>query len=157
IENADKFGARDSGFFGEISHRQLVAKAAEARAVHAGELEVFAGQSRSNYIEFVQPNDTVNPPRTGDLRNYPNIINQQSVILYRFDFVDRRRRPGLIEQLFSRDKRDAPAGILGLFEKLVALMLAGDANDVVFHHGFYFASKEWHNLLVKTKKQRVNL
>jgi hypothetical protein len=31
-------------------------------------------------------------------------------------------------------------------------LLAGYANDVLFHLEVYFDSKEWHNLAVKTKE-----
>src|SRR5262245_30469325 len=119
-------------------------------------------QRTRDHIELVEADNAVDMLCAGDVRNCTNIIDRQSVIFNGTNIVDRRPRPGRIEQLFSRDQRDAPARNLGLFEKIVALLLAGDADDVVFHTTtgcqtrrdrqtnslsyFYFASKEWHNL-----------
>jgi hypothetical protein len=51
-----------------------------------------------------------------------------------FDVSERRPDPRLIEKFLARYESDTPAGILSFFEKLISLMFASDADDMIFHN-----------------------
>ena len=86
-----------------------------------------------NNLEFVQADDSVDRTRTGDIRDRPHVFAGQRVVLDRLHIVQRGPHPRFVEQLLTRHERDVPAGILGLVEKLVALVFACDADDVALH------------------------
>ena len=114
---------------------------------------MLSGKRRCNYIKFVKADNAVDILRTRKIGDRANIIDRQSVIFYRSDIVDRGPRPRLVKQLFAGHQSHMPAALMSFLKKLIPFVLAGNADDVVFHPRFYFVSKEWHNLAVKTKKQ----
>ena len=103
------------------------------RAGHAAKQQVLARAGGGQHIEFIQPHDTVDRLGAGDIHHGANIILDRRIIVDRFYIIEAGPHPGLVQQLFTRNKRYVPPGILTFFKKLVTLVFARDANYVVFH------------------------
>ena len=103
------------------------------RAGHAAQQQVLARAGGRQHIEFIKPHDAVDRLRAGYIHHSANIILDRRVIVDRFYIIETGPHPGLVQQLFTRNKRHVPPRILTFFEKLVTLVLARDANYVVFH------------------------
>lgn len=169
VESPDEFGTRNSVGRRKVAHCQFVAKTPQIRARHARQLEMFACKSCSNNVEFVQPDDLVNWAFANNICRRSNIIAGLCVIRNGLRVVDRRPRPRFVEQLFTRDERDVPAGVVTFLDKLAALKITRDNDDILVHkpvlasphtetnnqsNKLHFELKEWHNLAVKTIDRR---
>lgn len=137
IEYARKFRTGDAVLGRQVPHREFVAKASQERAVHSGELKVFARKGGSYYVEFIKPDDAVDLFGSRDIRDRPNIIHRLSIIFDRANLADRIPRPRRIEQLLARNERNAPAVRICLLKKLIAFVFAGNADDVVLHRSMH--------------------
>ena len=95
---------------------------------------MFARLCGSKNIKFIQADDPPDRIRSRDVGDRAYIFIAGRYIGNCFDIVDRIPSPGRTEQLFAGHERDIPPRIFGFFDKLVALVFAGNADNVFVHN-----------------------
>ena len=133
VEYTGEFRTRNTSGRGYVSHRQLVAKPQSVGARHSGHLHVLTGACGRHHVKFIQADDTIDRTGASDIRDCTYIFAGQRVVLDSPNVIQSGPHPRLVQQLFSCDEGHVPACILSLVEKLVAFVLACNADDVTLH------------------------
>src|SRR4051812_15899385 len=94
---------------------------------------MLACKSSRDDVKFVEADDTVYPLRSREIGDGTYVVDRQGLVLNGLSRAESGPGPGRVEKLLTRDQRYIPTDVMGFLQKLVSLVFAGYANDMILH------------------------
>src|SRR5687768_2336150 len=129
VQYRHELGHEDPALLGLHAHRELVAKVAHRALSHAWDAQVLAQRRSHLEIELVERHDPIDrllPRQPADRVDH---MVAPSQIGHHEKVVDALARPVEVAQRLSSDQQYTSPLSLALAQKVVALVVAGEAKD----------------------------